>query len=176
MPWKRSLTEQGAYGLGYGALNNWANYPDDPQANVKTEEGGTSEDKPPTGENPGAAGGPIPEGPKVPGTNLPDESVENGQGDEYDGPTTGTTIGAAGGPIPDLISEAVAADDSISPKSIEDYKNELQKKYKIAVVPTIIIFKDGEEVARFQADLSFKMVATKEEVQEEINNQMMSDF
>tara|TARA_Y100000593_G_scaffold72244_1_gene132690 strand:- start:554 stop:916 length:363 start_codon:yes stop_codon:yes gene_type:complete len=53
---------------------------------------------------------------------------------------------------------------------------ELQKKYKIAVVPTIIIFKDGEEVARFQADLSFKMVATKEEVQEEINNQLMSDF
>jgi len=51
-----------------------------------------------------------------------------------------------------------------------------QTKYKIAVVPTIIIFKDGEEVARFQADLSFKMVATKEEVQEEINNQMMSDF
>ena len=51
-----------------------------------------------------------------------------------------------------------------------------QKKYKIAAVPTIIIFKDGEEVARFQADLSFTMVATKEEVQEEIHNQLMSDF
>ena len=51
-----------------------------------------------------------------------------------------------------------------------------QAKFKIAVVPTIIIFKDGEEVARFQADLSFKMVATKEEVQEEIDNQLMSDF
>ena len=45
---------------------------------------------------------------------------------------------------------------------------EAQKKYKIAVVPTIIIFKDGEEVARFQADLSFKLLATREEVQEEI--------
>ena len=53
---------------------------------------------------------------------------------------------------------------------------EAQKKYKIAVVPTIIIFKDGEEVARFQADLSFKMLATREEVQEEIDNQLMSDF
>jgi len=53
---------------------------------------------------------------------------------------------------------------------------EAQTKYKIAVVPTIIIFKDGEEVARFQADLSFKMVATREEVQEEIDNQLMSDF
>ena len=46
---------------------------------------------------------------------------------------------------------------------------EAQKKYQLPVIPTIIIFKDGEEVARFQADLSFKMVATKEEVQEEID-------
>ena len=53
---------------------------------------------------------------------------------------------------------------------------EAQTKYKIAVVPTIIIFKDGEEVARFQADLSFKMLATREEVQGEIDNQLMSDF
>ena len=35
------------------------------------------------------------------------------------------------------------------------------KKYKIAVVPTIIIFKDGEEALRLQADLSFKMLAPK---------------
>ena len=53
---------------------------------------------------------------------------------------------------------------------------EAQTKYKIAVVPTIIIFKDREEVARFQADLSFKMVATQKEVQEEIDDQLMSDF
>ena len=53
---------------------------------------------------------------------------------------------------------------------------EAQTKHKIAVIPTIIIFKDGEEVARFQADLSFKMVATREEVQEEIDNILMSDF
>ena len=50
------------------------------------------------------------------------------------------------------------------------------KKYKISSVPTIIIFKDNEEVARFQADLSFKMVATKEEVQEKIDEVIMSDF
>ena len=52
----------------------------------------------------------------------------------------------------------------------------LATKHKIAVIPTIIVFKDDEEVARFQADLSFKMVATKEEVQEEIDNILMSDF
>ena len=55
-------------------------------------------------------------------------------------------------------------------------QTKLAAKHKIAVIPTIIIFKDDVEVARFQADLSFKMVATKEEVQEEIDNQLMSDF
>jgi hypothetical protein len=55
-------------------------------------------------------------------------------------------------------------------------QKDLAAKHKIAVIPTIIIFKDSEEVARFQADLSFKMVATREEVQEEIDNQLMSDF
>ena len=53
---------------------------------------------------------------------------------------------------------------------------EAQTKHKIAVIPTVIIFKDGEEVARFQADLSFKMLATRKEVQQEIDNQLMSDF
>ena len=53
---------------------------------------------------------------------------------------------------------------------------DIGKEHKIAVVPTIIIFKDGEEALRFQADLSFKMVATKEEVQEAIDELLMSDF
>ena len=52
----------------------------------------------------------------------------------------------------------------------------MQKRHKIAVIPTIIIFKDGFEVARFQADLSFKMLAKLEDVQGEIDNQLMSDF
>jgi len=52
----------------------------------------------------------------------------------------------------------------------------LQTKHKIVVVPTIIIFKDGEEVKRFQADISFTMKATKKELQDVINEQLMSDF
>jgi len=52
----------------------------------------------------------------------------------------------------------------------------MQVKHKIAAIPTIIVFKDDVEVARFQADLSFKMMATREEVQEEIDNILMSDF
>tara|TARA_R110002012_G_scaffold281773_1_gene471293 strand:+ start:487 stop:864 length:378 start_codon:yes stop_codon:yes gene_type:complete len=51
-----------------------------------------------------------------------------------------------------------------------------QKKYKIVIVPTIIIFKDGEEVKRFQADISFNMKATKEEIQEHIDELLMQDF
>jgi len=67
--------------------------------------------------------------------------------------------------------------DDCKVKYIDIGKNpELQKKYEVVVVPTIIIFNDGEEVKRFQADLSFKMAATREEVQEEIDEQLMSDF
>jgi len=53
---------------------------------------------------------------------------------------------------------------------------ELQKKHKIVIVPTIIIFKDGEEIKRFQADLSFKMLATRKDLQEVIDELIMSDF
>ena len=51
-----------------------------------------------------------------------------------------------------------------------------QSKYEIAVVPTIIIFKDGEEEKRFQADISFTMKATKNDVQEAIDEIIMGDF
>ena len=51
-----------------------------------------------------------------------------------------------------------------------------QTKHSIAIVPTIIIFDDGEEVKRFQADLSFKMVATKKEIQEYIDELIISKF
>ena len=53
---------------------------------------------------------------------------------------------------------------------------ELQKKYKVVVVPTIVLFLDGEEVERFQADISFKMSATKSEVQEAIDEAVMGGF
>ena len=49
-------------------------------------------------------------------------------------------------------------------------------KYKIVVVPTIIVFYDGEEVARFQANIMMKLEATQEEVQDKIDETIMSDF
>ena len=54
-------------------------------------------------------------------------------------------------------------------------KSDYQKEFGIVVVPTIIIF-NGKEVKRFQADLSFKMLATREEIQEVIDEIIMSDF
>jgi len=52
----------------------------------------------------------------------------------------------------------------------------LQKKYKIVVVPTILILDDGEEVARFQANIMMTMEATRDEVQEAIDEIIMSKF
>ena len=52
----------------------------------------------------------------------------------------------------------------------------IQKKYEILIVPTIVIFDDGEEVERFQADLSFQMQATREEIQEYIDELIISKF
>ena len=49
-------------------------------------------------------------------------------------------------------------------------------EYKISVVPTILILVDGEEEKRYQADISFSMQATKEEVQEAINEILMDQF
>ena len=54
--------------------------------------------------------------------------------------------------------------------------NDLQQKHQIAIVPTIIIFSDGEEVKRFQADISFKMSATKNEIQDFIDELIISQF
>ena len=61
-------------------------------------------------------------------------------------------------------------------KSLSIDDQDIQKKYAIAIVPTIIVFDDGEEVKRFQADLSFKMVATREEIQEYIDELIISKF
>jgi hypothetical protein len=51
-----------------------------------------------------------------------------------------------------------------------------QNKYEIVVVPTIIVFNEGEEIKRFQADISFAMKATLEEVQQAIEEAVEGDF
>jgi len=64
--------------------------------------------------------------------------------------------------------DIVYVDIAASPK--------LQKKHNIVVVPTVVIYKDGEEIKRFQADISFSMQATRKEMQEVIDELLMEDF
>ena len=53
---------------------------------------------------------------------------------------------------------------------------DLQKQHKIVVVPTVIVFNDGEEVERFQANIMMQLEATQDEVQETVDEIIMSDF
>ena len=55
-------------------------------------------------------------------------------------------------------------------------KPKLQQKWKVVVVPTVLILQYDEEKKRYQADLSFKMAATREEVQEKIDEIILSGF
>ena len=48
-------------------------------------------------------------------------------------------------------------------------------KYEIVVVPTIIVF-NGKEVERYEADISFTIKATKQEVQEIVDEIVMDQF
>ena len=49
-------------------------------------------------------------------------------------------------------------------------------KYKIVVVPTILVFNGDEEVGRFQANIMMKMEATQEEVQGKVDEILMDSF
>ena len=60
-------------------------------------------------------------------------------------------------------------------KRISIDKGDWAKKYNIIVVPTIIVF-NGEEVERFQADLSFAMKATKEDIQDIVDEILLEDY
>ena len=52
----------------------------------------------------------------------------------------------------------------------------MQKTHKIVVVPTIIVFSEGEEVRRFQANILMQMEATQQDVQEAVDEILMSSF
>ena len=64
--------------------------------------------------------------------------------------------------------EIIYVDIAVAPK--------LQVKHQIIVVPTVVIFKDGEEVKRWQADISFAMKATRKDMQDYIDELLMEDF
>jgi len=49
-------------------------------------------------------------------------------------------------------------------------------KFKIVVVPTILIFNGEEEVARFQANIMMKMESTKKDIQGKVDELIMELF
>tara|TARA_R110002012_G_scaffold2124_9_gene10216 strand:+ start:27595 stop:27933 length:339 start_codon:yes stop_codon:yes gene_type:complete len=52
----------------------------------------------------------------------------------------------------------------------------MQKEHQIVVVPTIIVFSDGEEIKRFQANIMMELEATEKEVQEVVDEILMDSF
>ena len=51
-----------------------------------------------------------------------------------------------------------------------------QAKYKIVVVPTIIVFNHGEEIKRYQANIMMQMEAKLEDVQNLVDETIMESF
>jgi len=49
-------------------------------------------------------------------------------------------------------------------------------EYKIVVVPTLVVFNNNEEAKRFQANIMMTMEATKQEVQESVDEIIMEAF
>ena len=66
-------------------------------------------------------------------------------------------------------------DCNVKSYDITKYPN-LQKKYNVVVVPTIIIFHDGEEIKRYQANIMMQIEAKLEEVQNLVDETVMNSF
>ena len=72
--------------------------------------------------------------------------------------------------------------DSIEVEDAKIYRVNIDKtpkvtaKQKIVVVPTIIIYDDGIEYKRLQADLTFKLVVKKKDLQIVVDEILMSKF
>ena len=78
-----------------------------------------------------------------------------------------------------------SANECVWLKDIEDaetYRIDLDtdaaKENEITVLPTVIVFSDGEEVERFEGDISFSLCPEKtpKKVQKEINELMLNKF
>ena len=63
--------------------------------------------------------------------------------------------------------------DIVNAKSYRiDLESQTAKDYKIKVLPTLIVFNDGEEIKRFEGNISFKICPkrTPKKVQKVVNN------
>jgi len=55
-------------------------------------------------------------------------------------------------------------------------KGDWQKDFSIVVTPTVIVFVNGKETKRYQANIMMEMEATKKEVQDKIDEIIMEEF
>jgi thiol-disulfide isomerase/thioredoxin len=53
---------------------------------------------------------------------------------------------------------------------------DVQKKYKVTAIPTVIIFDNGVEQERFNPNIMMQLAATKKKVQKSIDNITLSKF
>ena len=53
---------------------------------------------------------------------------------------------------------------------------DMQEKHKIKSVPTVIVFDEQQEVARFEANIMMKIEATPKEIQKEIDKIYLAKF
>ena len=57
-----------------------------------------------------------------------------------------------------------------------DKKKDLQEKYNIEVLPTLILFNNSVEICRFKGNLLFQLNVEKKEVQAKIDSIIISKF
>lgn len=53
---------------------------------------------------------------------------------------------------------------------------EIKEEHKIMSVPTVIIFDEGQEVIRFEANIMMQIEATRKEIQKEIDKIYLAKF
>ena len=72
--------------------------------------------------------------------------------------------------------DSITIEDSKIYRVLSDTNMVLAAEQKIVVVPTIIFYDDGKEFKRLQADLTFKMKVTKKDLQNVVDELLMSKF
>ena len=72
--------------------------------------------------------------------------------------------------------DSITIEDAKIYRVLIDTNMTLATEQKIVVVPTIIFYEDGKEFKRLQADLTFKMKVTKKDLQNVVDELLMSKF
>ena len=72
--------------------------------------------------------------------------------------------------------DSITIEDAKIYRVLIDTNMVLAAEQKIVVVPTIIVYDSGVEFKRLQADLTFKMKVTKKDLQNVVDELLMSKF